>query len=163
MSRTELGSLDPPRIERLLAAYGLELIRVENGATIPGSFWGEPEAGLAGRCLFAREDTPLHSLLHETAHFVCMTHERRKHLWRDAGGDNVEENAVCYLQVLLAERLPELGRERVLADMDEWGYTFREGSAAAWFAGDGSSAREWLLSHDLIDERETPTWRLRGD
>ena len=48
---------------------------------------------------------------------------------RDAGGDDAEENAVCYLQILWADALPGFGRERMFLDMDAWGYTFRLGSA----------------------------------
>ncbi len=132
------------------------------GTDIPASYWGAPEAGIAAQCLFARADTPAHSLLHELSHYVCMSPNRRAALWRDAGGDADEECAVCYLQILLADRLPELGRERLLADLDAWGYSFREGSAAAWFAGDGAAARHWLVEHALIDADEVPTLRLKG-
>lgn len=161
MRCSEFHTLDSSSVENLLAAYGLELIRVSPGYRIPASFWGEPEAGLAASCLFVRHDTPSHSLLHEAAHYVCMTSERRKNLWRDAGGEVEEENGTCYLQVLLADCLPELGSDRVLRDMDEWGYTFREGSAAQWFSGDGRSARDWLMVRGLIDANGKPAWRLR--
>jgi hypothetical protein len=69
---------------------------------------------------------------------------------------------VCYLQVLLAERLDGFGSQRCLRDMDAWGYTFREGSARAWFDGDGAQAREWLLDHGLVDSAGQPTLRLRA-
>ena len=162
MSLSEVQALDRSSVDALVSAYGLELITVCAGAKIPASYWGEPEAGLAGRCLFVRGDTPSHSLLHETAHYVCMPHERRESLWRDAGGDVEEESAVCFLQVLLADYLPGLGRNRVLEEMDEWGYTFREGSATIWFRGDGRIAHEWLLAKDIIDHRGKPTWQLRA-
>ena len=110
MSVTELRDLDPVAVDLLVSSYRLELIKVEENARIPASFWGEPEAGIAGRCLFARPDTPVHSLLHELGHFVCMTPERRAVLWRDAGGDDDEEAAVCYLQIVLADTLPGMGR-----------------------------------------------------
>jgi len=45
---------------------------------------GEREAGLIGAKIFARLDTPLHSVLHESAHFICMTPERRAGLDTDA-------------------------------------------------------------------------------
>jgi hypothetical protein len=157
----ELRHLDPAALEGLLSAYGLELIRVGSGAEIPASYWGAPEAGIAGSCVFARDDTPAHSLLHEISHYVCMTAERRTQLWRDAGGDDEEESAVCYLQVLLAERLPGLSFERLLEDLDAWGYSFREGSAAAWFCGDGLGSRRWLAERALIDDLGSPTLRLR--
>ena len=80
----------------------------------------------------------------------------------DAGGDTDEECGVCYLQVLLADELAGFGRERCLADMDLWGYSFREGSARCWFAGDGELARRWLVAHDLIDGASRPTFRVRG-
>jgi hypothetical protein len=53
------------------------------------------EAGLAGRTLYARLDTPLHSVLHEFSHYVCMTPERRTGLDRDAGGDDAEERRLA--------------------------------------------------------------------
>jgi len=118
---------------------------------IPGSYWGEREAGLIGAMIFARLDTPLHSVLHESAHYICMTVERRAGLDTDAGGDDAEENAVCYLQLILAGTLPNVGRERMCRDMDEWGYSFRLGSAAAWFAKDAEDARRWLIERGLID------------
>jgi hypothetical protein len=117
---------------------------------------------LIGSKLYARLDTPLHSLLHEGAHFMCMTPERRMGLDTDAGGDDAEENGVCYLQILLAEVLPNVGRERMCRDMDEWGYTFRLGSAAAWFAEDAEDARLWLIDHDVIDAEGRITFRCRA-
>ncbi|MGI9258840.1 MAG: hypothetical protein ACR2QQ_08390 [Gammaproteobacteria bacterium] len=161
MSVTELRDLDAVAVDRLVSSYGLELIKVDENERIPASFWGEPEAGIAGRCLFVRPDTPVHSLLHELGHFVCMTPERRAVLWRDAGGDDDEEAAVCYLQVVLADTLPGMGRQRLLADLDAWGYSFREGSAAGWLDGDGRAARDWLTTHQLIDGADRPTWQVR--
>src|SRR5262245_44165346 len=114
-------------IEALLGRYGLMPLRVEENATITGSYWGESEAGLKGRNLYFRADTPLHSILHEAAHFICMDEARRLRLDCDAGGDFAEEDAVCYLQVLLSDLLPCMGRQRMFADMDSWGYTFRLG------------------------------------
>jgi len=158
---TVLADLDLGATERLLDRYGLELVLLPDACAIPASFWGSPEAGIAARTLFARADTPAHSLLHEACHFVCMTPERRTNLWRDAGGDDSEECAVCYLQILLAELIPGLGATRLLADLDAWGYSFREGSARAWFDGDGTDARRWLLEHGLIDGGAQPSYRLR--
>src|SRR6201990_3202703 len=99
---------------------------------IPGSYWGDSEAGLKGDRLYARMDTPVHSVLHEASHYICMSPERRSGLDRDAGGDDAEESAVCYLQVLLADQLPQVGRERMCRDMDDWGYSFMLGSGATW-------------------------------
>lgn len=145
----------------LLDRYGLELRLVALGETLPGSYWGDSEAGLKGRQLFARPDTPLHSILHEACHYVCVTPERRVGIDTDAGGDYEEENGVCYLQVLLADHIPRFGRERMLADMDAWGYTFRLGSARAWFADDAEDAHDWLIARGLITVDLQPTWRLR--
>lgn len=137
-------------LRRLLAPYGLELIEVAAGQPIPGSFWGEPEAGLIRSGLYVRADTPVHSALHEACHWICMDDERRQVLDRDAGGDIPEENAVCYLQILLADAIPGMGRARMCADMDAWGYTFRLGSAAAWFEHDAEDARAWLEERGLM-------------
>jgi hypothetical protein len=157
-----VNSIDRMRLELLLDRYGLELTLVAPDEVIPGSYWGEREAGLIGSKLYARLDTPLHSVLHEGAHFLCMTPERRMGLDTDAGGDDAEENGVCYLQILLADVLPNVGRERMCRDMDEWGYTFRLGSAAAWFAEDAEDARQWLIDHDLIGAEGRITFRCRA-
>jgi hypothetical protein len=146
-----LNAIDRLSLELLLDRYGLELHVVAPHEVIPGSYWGEREAGLIGARIFARLDTPLHSVLHESAHFICMTPERRAGLDTDAGGDDAEESAVCYLQVVLADSLPNVSRERMCRDMDDWGYTFRLGSAAAWFAADAEDARDWLMRHGLLD------------
>jgi hypothetical protein len=90
-----------------------------------------------------------------------MPAERRAMLNRDAGGDTDEECAVCYLQLVLADELPEFGRQRCCDDMDAWGYSFREGCVRAWLGGDGEDARRWLLRRGLIDAALRPTWRLR--
>lgn len=158
-----LTCTETPRasLVRLLADYGLELVGHPSGQVLPGSYWGGSEAGLAGNQLHVRPDTPVHSLLHETCHYLCMDPDRRRGLDTDAGGDYDEENAVCYLQILLADRIPGFGRERCMRDMDAWGYTFRLGSARAWFEQDAEDATTWLAGHDLIDERGLPTGRIR--
>ena len=156
-----VGTTDRAELETLLARYGLELTLVTLENPIPGSFWGEPEAGLIGSRIYVRLDTPLHSVLHEGAHFICMTASRRTGLDTDAGGDDAEENAVCYLQILLANVLPAIGRERMCRDMDEWGYTFRLGGAAPWFAEDAEDARHWLIRHGIIDVESHVTYACR--
>ncbi len=155
-----VGDLQGHALCELLARYHTRRLDIPAGAAIPGSYWSAPEAGLVGDALALRADTPVHSALHELAHRVCMDDVRRRQLDTDAGGSDEEECAVCYLQVLLADWLPDVGRLRLLADMDVWGYSFREGSAAAWFAGDGRDARAWLLTRGLIDAHARPTWRL---
>jgi hypothetical protein len=156
-----LNAIDRLNLELLLDRYGLEMRPVAPDEIIPGSYWGEREAGLIGAKVFARLDTPLHSVLHESAHFICMTAERRTGLHTDAGGDEAEETAVCYLQLMLAESLPNVGRERMCRDMDEWGYSFRLGSAAAWFAADAEVARDWLIRHGLLDRLGALTYACR--
>jgi hypothetical protein len=154
--------LDRTELDALAEVYGMRVIVVEHGAPIPGSYWGESEAGLIDDRLYVRADTPAHSALHELCHYVCMDDARRARLATDAGGSDDEECGVCYLEVLLAGELRGFGGTRCLADMDAWGYTFREGSARAWWAGDARFAREWLLERDLIDAGNRPTFRLRG-
>jgi hypothetical protein len=147
----------------LLHRYGLELIQLDPAVDIPGSYWGEREAGLIGNRLYVRLDTPLHSALHEASHFVCMDAERRAALERDAGGDFDEENGVCYLQIVLADELPGLTRQRMWTDMDRWGYTFRLGCAQAWFEQDAHDVRLWLEQRGILDQQCKPTWQLRSE
>jgi len=158
LSCAEIG-IEP--LQQLLVRFGLRLSLVADGDAIPGSWFGEPEAGVIGTEVLVRGDTPVHSALHESCHVICMDEARRSELHTNVGGDYDEENAVCYLQILLADRLPAMGRQRMWQDMDEWGYTFRLGSARAWFEEDAEDARQWLLGHDLIDADGNPGWRLR--
>lgn len=144
----------------LLARFGLQLELTADEREIPGSFWGDEEAGLMGDRLFVRRDTPLHSALHEACHFICMDPARRAGLHTDAGSDDLEECAVCYLQILLGEQLAHISRQRLFQDMDRWGYSFRLGSTEAWFTGDAEDAREWLLAHGLIDATGSLTWDI---
>ena len=145
----------------LLARYQLEIQITPPLQAIPGSFWGDEEAGLIGHQLFLRGDTPIHSALHEACHFICMDDSQRKQLDTNAGNNQQQENAACYLQILLAEDLPSMGRQRMLSDMDAWGYSFRLGSAQAWFEQDADETRHWLLKHGLIDDNNSPKYRLR--
>ena len=156
-----LGAVDRVAVAALLDRYGLELALIAPQELIPGSYWGESEAGLRGDRLYARLDTPVHSVLHEASHYICMTPERRAGLDRDAGGDDLEESAVCYLQVLLAGTLHDVGRDRAFDDMDAWGYSFRLGNARAWFERDAEDARAWLRQHGVtsIDDRLTGACR----
>jgi hypothetical protein len=45
--------------------------------------------------------------------------------------------------------------------MDAWGYSFRLGSARAWFEEDADEARGWLQRHGLTDGAGRPTWSVR--
>jgi hypothetical protein len=150
-----------PPLVALLARYGLELRQVGEGAAIPGCYWGESEAGLIGHAVHARVDTPLHSVLHEACHAICMDPARRAQLHTDAGGDYAEEDAVCYLQIVLAGELGVAVAD-ICVDMDAWGYTFRLGSAQAWFERDADDARAWLIQHGLLNPDGTVTYRLRA-
>jgi hypothetical protein len=145
-------------LQTLLARYGMEIQLVNDDEPIPGSFWQPPEAGLIKNRLYIRNDTPVHSALHEACHYICMDNERREQLDTDAGGTAIEENAVCYLQILLSDFIPEMQRPHMLNDMDEWGYSFRLGSAKAWFKQDAEDASEWLLQNNIINANGKPTW-----
>jgi hypothetical protein len=136
-------------VQALLARYGLRLEPVADGEAIPGSYWGESEAGIIGNTVHARNDTPVHSLLHEACHLIVLPPERRAAVHTDATDSVEEEDAACLLQALLGDALPGVGRARVLADMDAWGYTFRLGSAAAYFERDADAAWAWLVERGL--------------
>lgn len=145
-----LADVNLEQVRRCLADWGLRLQLVNPPDPIPGSFWGDEEAGLIADRLYARPDTALHSILHEACHWLCMDEQRRAQLDTNAGGDYDEENAVCYLQILLADRIPGFSRSRCMVDMDNWGYSFRLGSARSWFEQDAQDAHEWLRQRGLL-------------
>lgn len=160
-----LSALADGALQALLRAYGVA-VEWSDAGEIPGSYWRGSEAGLIGHRLIVRPDTPVHSALHEASHFICAKN-RDAHLFpdggaagkgvrphfflhTDAGGDDLEECAVCYLQCLLADRLPGYSGERMFADMDAWGYSFRLGAARTWFERDADDARAWLAQRALL-------------
>ena len=145
-----LADIDVPSASALLGRYGLSLEHVADGMPIPGSFWGEPEAGVIGEKVYARGDTPVHSLLHEACHLIVAAPERRARIHTNASDSQAEEDACCYLQIVLAGALPGASSERLMADMDAWGYTFRLGSARAGFERDAEDARAWLTERGLL-------------
>jgi hypothetical protein len=133
----------------LLAQHGLVLHRVADGDPIPGSYWGEPEAGVIAHNVYVRGDTPVHSMLHEACHLIVLPPERRAQVHTDATDSVIEEDATCCLQIILADDLPGIGRARLMADMDAWGYTYRLGSTQAWFEQDAEDARTFLRERGL--------------
>ena len=154
--------VDFDQLTSLLNSYRLRLVLIDDGQPITGTFWGEPEAGVAGPTVYVRRDTPLHSLLHEACHIICMTPARRERLVKDAGGDELEEAAVCYLQILLADRVGGVGRDRLMRDMDSWGYSFRLGNTRAWFEQDAEDARQFLINQRLLGQNDEPVFALRS-
>ena len=144
-----LGQIGFDAPAALLSRFGLQLQGVAAGEPIPGSYWGDEEAGIIGPTVYARDDTPVHSLLHEACHLIVLPPARRLDVHTDATDSIEEEDAACYLQIVLADELPGVGRDRLMADMDAWGYSFRLGSARAWFEQDAGNAREFLKARDL--------------
>jgi hypothetical protein len=106
--------------------------------------------------VYARGDTPVHSLLHEAGHLIVLPPERREEVHTDATDSIAEEDAVCYLQIVLGDALPGVGRQRIMTDMDAWGYSFRLGSARAWFEQDAENARDWLVARGLLTKDGEP-------
>ena len=154
-------NLNSGSLKELLSYYGININCFDPGVDIPHSFWGEPEAGRIHEQLYIRGDTPVHSILHETCHYVCMPAEQRKLAQADAKGTTKEENATCYLQILLSDYIENYNRIQLMEDMDAWGYSFRLGSTLAWFNRDAEEVRQWLMRHLIINTENKPTWKLR--
>ncbi len=138
----------------LLGCFSLQLCLIEDGLAIPGSYWGECEAGIIGSTVYVRSDTPVHSLLHEACHLIVLPEQQRASIHTDASDSVAEEDATCFLQLLLADWIDGFGFARACADMDLWGYTFRLGSARAWFENDAEDARAFLQNIGLIDSNQ---------
>jgi len=149
------------KLQQLFSVYQLKIIQSKNNIEIPGSFWGDSEAGLINNHLYVRPDTPLHSALHEACHYICMDTNRRDNLNTNAGGDYDEENAVCYLQIIFSDHIPGYNQKTIFSDMDKWGYSFRLGSSQRWFEEDAEDAQQWLIDHGIINQDQHPLWQLR--
>lgn len=147
-------------LDKLFSPFELTIEWVKSETVIPGSFWGDTEAGLINNTLYLQSLTPVHSALHEACHYICMDKDRRAQLDTNAGGDYDEENAVCYLQLLLSNYLDGYSHQQQYQDMDNWGYSFRLGSAKRWFEEDADDAKQWLIDKNLINMQEIPTWML---
>ena len=91
-----------------------------------------------------------------------MSEERRKCLDRDAGGDDLEEAAVCYLQMLLADHLPGCRSRPADAGHGQPGVTV-SGSAirAAGSSRTLATRVDWLLDNGLISSADNPLFILR--
>ena len=146
-----LGDIDHDAVTALLAGHGLNLVAVADDERIPGSYWGEPEAGVIADRVYARGDTPVHSLLHEASHLIVAGPERQAAIHTNASDCDREEDATCFLQIVLAGQLHDVGSERLMADMDAWGYSFRLGSTRAWFEHDAGDARARLVEQGIVD------------
>ena len=157
-----VGDVGAGAIRPLLERFGLQARFVAGEEPIPGSYWGEPEAGIVGTSVHMRADTPVHSVLHEMCHIICMDAGRRNKLDRDAGSDDLEESAVCYLQIVLADEVHGLGRHRLMRDMDAWGYSFRLGSTERWFVEDAADAAGWLQRYGLLTSSLACTFQIRA-
>ncbi|MEZ5456365.1 MAG: hypothetical protein R3F04_09680 [Lysobacteraceae bacterium] len=142
-------------VAELLRTYQLQLSHVPDDQPIPGSYWGESEAGIIGSTVYARSDTPVHSLLHEACHLIVLPAEQRALVHTDATDSIDEEDATCYLQIVLADRLDGVGSQRLMHDMDAWGYTYRLGSTRAWFDQDAENACDWLTQRGLLPLHST--------
>jgi hypothetical protein len=147
---TRVGDIAFEDAAALLARHALQLHHVADGAPIPGSYWGEPEAGIIASDVYVRNDTPVHSMLHEACHLIVLPPERRALVHTDATDSVPEEDATCYLQIVLAGQLPCVGSAQLMADMDAWGYTYRLGSTRAWFEQDAEDAKAWLIERGLL-------------
>jgi hypothetical protein len=92
-----------------------------------------------------------------------MPATQRKQKKVDANGSAMEENATCYLQILLSDYIENYDRNQLMQDMDDWGYSFRLGSAHAWFNQDAEEVCLWLQNHRIINTKRKITWQLRID
>jgi hypothetical protein len=141
-----LRAVNHCQVQRLLQAFGIDLVLVAQRESVPGSYWGAPEAGAIGTRVYAQPQTPLHSLLHEAAHLIIAEPGRRERIHTDASESQLEEDATCLLQIEMSVGIPGFGKSRCMADMDAWGYSFRLGSACAWYWQDAEDARAFLNS-----------------
>ena len=105
------AAIDPAGLERLLQRWGLQLRVVAAGDDIPGSFWGEEEAGLIADSLYVRPDTPVHSALHEACHFIFISKEQGNIMAKQAAAaPAVKAGPIQRLRTFYSEVTTELGK-----------------------------------------------------
>jgi hypothetical protein len=63
---------------------------------------------------------------------------------------------------VLAGHIDAVGCDRLMQDMDTWGYSFRLGSTRAWFEQDADDAIEFLINQGLLTENGEATFKLRA-
>ena len=56
-----VANLPAQALQDLLHTYSILVESVANGEVIPGSFWGDSEAGIIRDTLYVRPETPVHS------------------------------------------------------------------------------------------------------
>ncbi len=150
------------RSMRCSRAYGARLERVPAGAAIPGSYWGDTEAGLDRQHRVrarrhARAFVPARALsLHlHGRRAPCRARDRR----RRHATTRSAASATC--RCCSPSGSTASAQRAACATWTRGATRFREGSARAWFDGDGAHARAWLLDHGLVDSAGQPTLRLR--
>ena len=87
-----------------------------------------------------------------------MSPARRAGLDRDAGGDDAEECAVCYLQILLADELTALAARACCVTWMPGDIPFAW-AAPGWFEQDAADACVWLQSSGVVTEDLRPPTR----
>jgi hypothetical protein len=96
-----VGDPAHPSLVELVRRYGAELLQQALTPCCRAHTGARSEAGLRGRVVRAR-GPPWHSVLHELSHYRVHDAGAAREPDRDAGGDDAEECAVCYLQIVLA-------------------------------------------------------------
>ena len=69
---------------------------------------------------------------------------------------------IWFVQLVHYPLMDGVGRERLMRDMDAWGYSFRLGSTRCWFERDADDARSWLIDEGLLTADGEATFRLRA-
>src|SRR3569833_2073887 len=77
MNVVTCGEIQLSALQDVLSPYGIDVLPVPDAQPIPGTHFGDPEAGLIAHRLYIRSATPVHSALHDACHYLCMASARR--------------------------------------------------------------------------------------
>jgi len=142
-----------------LDRYGLSLHLVAPDEVIPARI-GASARRADGIQIFARLDTagafgaargrPFY--LHDAGTARRLGYRCRR---RSCGRE-----CVCYLQIILAQSLPNVGRERMCRDMDEWAIRSGWEAPRSGSIQDAEDARDWLMRHGVLDSQSRPTYAV---
>lgn len=137
-------------VQCLFVVYGFWLYYVVFGELIFGSYWGELEVGIIVSNVYVCDDMFVYLMLYEVCYLIVLLLEWCVQVYIDVIDLVVEEDVICYLQIVLVGQLFGVGSQWLMVDMDVWGYMYWLGFMKVWFEQDVEDVKVWLVECGLL-------------